>query len=680
MSVIIGEGITTEIEHETTADGHTIYMIFGQIKTELPKIVHEGAGELVLTYTEATDTYSVSPQVDFSAEPYYLTEKDSEGNTVYITMPDAEGNLETIALPSFLRTEDGTTGTPVKQGYVVLDDSGAPQMVRKQVSNLDVIWKNGIIMILITLLSSIASIGVAYVSSKVGMYFGRDIRKNLFRKTVYFSQEQENKFGTASLITRMTNDVMQMQNITMMSMRMMINVPIVFVGGIIMAYRKDPEMMKVLFISAPVVLLFIGVVAANIVPIFKKMQKRIDNMTLVARENITGVRVIRAFNQDERENKRFDHANKQVTGLAIKAARIMAVLFPAMQLIMSLTAIAVVAIAVQRVNAGLQAGSIDFTMLGNMMAVIQYMIQIMFSLVMFSIIFILVPRASVSANRINEVLESENNIVDPKTPLTNSIKGGEIEFKGVNFAFPGAAANVLSDINLSVKSGETVAIIGSTGSGKSTLINLIPRLYDVTEGTVLLDGVDVRDYKQDELRGKIGFISQKAILFEGSIRDNIRYGRPDATEEEILQAAEISQAKDFIEEYEDGLDHRIDQGGANLSGGQKQRLAIARAICRRPEVYIFDDSFSALDFKTDKKLRSALKKITSGSTVIIVAQRIGTIMNADKIIVIHDGKIVGTGKHKQLLRDCEVYKEIAISQMSEEELMRSGLETAGGAL
>ena len=682
MSKIIGEGITTEVQYETTADGQPIYLNMGTGKIQLPKFVYKDAGILVVNQDIDGD-YIANIAMNFEEEaPYlYYKELDASGNVVNLVLP-VNGEITLIPMPVIIRTVDGNVASPRMQGNVVLDDAGTPQVVKIQVSHLDVIWHNGLIMILITLASTVASIGVAYLSAKVGMHFGRDVRNRLFKKTINFSQEEEDKFGTASLITRTTNDVTQVQMIVIMALRMMLVVPVMFIGGMIMAFSKDPQMTAVLFVSAPLVLIIIALVASKIIPMFKQMQKKIDNLTLVARENITGIRVIRAFGQDERENKRFNFANNQVTSLATKTARIMSVMFPLMQLIMSMTAISVMIIAVNTINKGLQIGTINFQSLGNMMAVIQYMMQIMMSIVMFSIIFIMVPRASVSANRINEVLDTVNNIKNPENPVQNINSIGSLQFKNVSFAFPKASSNVLSDITFEVNKGETTAIVGSTGSGKSTLINLIPRLYDVTDGEITVDGVNVKDYKLEDLRAKIGFVSQKAILFQGTISENISYGKSDATDEEIIEAAKIAQVDDFIESVSEKYDYKIEQGGANLSGGQKQRLAIARAICRRPAIYIFDDSFSALDFKTDMKLRKALNKITEDSTVLIVAQRIGTIMHADRIIVMQEGKVVGIGKHKQLLKTCEVYREIAESQLSEEELKRGGvdLNTERGAL
>lgn len=679
MSKIIGEGITAEYIYEEAPDGSPVYIsIMGSEKIPLPKFIYDNAGELVLTQDNEGDYIATFTMVMYP--PYYKIEKDKDGKIIELTYPK-DNEIESIPMPMFKRTTDGKADSPLKQGYLVLDDYNKPQIMKKQVSHLDIIWKNGVIMIFITLISSIASIIVAFLSSKIGMRFGKDVRSNLFRKTVYFSQEEEDKFGTASLITRMTNDVTQVQMIIVMALRMMLIVPVMFIGGLIMAFSKDPKMTGILLISAPLVLLIIGFVAIKIVPLFKKMQKKIDYLTLVSRENITGVRVIRAFGQDERERKRFKFANTQVTNLAIKAARTIAIMFPSMQFIMSMTGIGVMIIAINRIDTQLMLGFIDFTTLGNMMAVTQYMMQIMMSIIMFSIIFIMVPRASVSATRINEIMDAVNNINDPEKS-ENAENKGTLEFNSVSFSFPNAANNVLTDISFKINKGETIAIIGSTGSGKSTLINLIPRLYDVTVGKILVDGVNVKNYLQKDLRAKIGFVSQKAVLFEGTIRENIAYGKPNATEDEIIQAAKIAQADEFIDKLDEGYDYWIEQAGANLSGGQKQRLAIARAICRKPSIYVFDDSFSALDFKTDKKLRKALKSEIKDSSVIIVAQRIGTIMNADRIIVMQDGRIVGIGKHKDLLRNCDVYKELAISQMSEQELLLTDVskDLSGGTI
>lgn len=675
MSVIIGEGITSEYEFEYTEDEEPIYIALDDIKIPLPKFKYEDAGELVIEKGSDGDYYVYMEFI--SNTDFYVPEKDDNGEIIYIPIP-MEEEIILVPMPIFIRTVDGQLDSERQQGKLILDDSGAPVISSKQVSHLDIIIKNGLIMIAITLVSSIAGILVAYFSAKIAMRFGRDLRSKLFKKTVYFSQEEEDNFGSASLITRMTNDVMQIQNLVVMMFRMMAMVPIMFIGGLIMAFSKDAKMSLVLFISAPVVLVVVIIVATKIIPLFKRMQKRIDNLTLVSRENITGVRVIRAFNQDERENKRFRYANLQVTNLSIKVGRIMSVLFPLMQLVMSVTAVGVIFVAINTINSALSSGGMNFQVLGNMMAVVQYMMQIMMSIIMVAVLFIMVPRASVSASRINEVLDTVNKIKEPTDPIKNNEIQGTLEFDNVEFSYPNASKSVLQDITFDIKKGETAAIIGSTGSGKSTLINLIPRLYDVTNGTIKIDGLDIKDYSLEDLRARIGFVSQNAILFEGTIRDNISYGYPQASEEEIQEAARISQAEEFINESPEKYDYWVEQGGANLSGGQKQRLAIARAVCRKPSLYVFDDSFSALDFRTDKRLRKELKKVTQDSSVLIIGQRIGSIMDADKIIVMQNGKIVGIGKHRDLLKNCEVYKEIAISQMSQDELLRDNIGLVGG--
>ncbi len=679
MSTIISEGITTEYIYETAPDGSTVYMpaIFstGGDLVPIPKIVHENAGELVLNYDDARDIYYA--QVVMSSNVSFVQEVDAEGKLVYLVMPDNQGTLQEIELPQFLRTVDGQEESQAMQGHVVITDNGTPQILQKQVSNINEIWRNGLIMIIITLISSICAIINSYVSSKVGASFGRDVRHKLFKKTIRFSNEECDKFGQSSLITRMTNDVNQVQMLVLMSLRMVILVPILLIGGSLMAYRKDPELTKVLFIAIPIILVVVGIVATKVIPLFKQMQKKIDRLTLVSRENITGIRVIRAFSQDERETERFEVANRSVTGLAINAARYMAVIFPIMQLIMSLSVVGVMIIAIGAINRDLQIGALNFESIGNMMAVIQYMMQIMMSVLMLAIIFIMMPRAVVSGKRIQEVYNTENKIKNPKGG-GKELKGKlSVEYKNVSFSYPNSNVNVIKDLNFKISEGDTVAIVGSTGSGKSTLINMLPRLYDVTEGQVLINGVDVREYNLTELREAIGFTPQKNILFEGTIRDNVAYGVKNADDETINWALDIAQATEFINNLDDGLDHNIEQAGANFSGGQKQRLSIARAICRKPKIFVFDDSFSALDFKTDKALRHALKPVTKKSMVILVAQRIGTVMDADTIIVLQDGVIAGQGKHRDLLKNCEVYREIAYSQMSEEEIQTT-LRLEGG--
>jgi ATP-binding cassette subfamily B protein len=446
-----------------------------------------------------------------------------------------------------------------------------------------------------------------------------------------------------------------------MMLRMMISAPMMCIGGIIMAVSKDAKLSLVIIAIMPILAITIGIMGKKGMPLFKTMQLKIDKLNLVLRENLTGIRVIRAFNKIDHEKKRFDKANLDLTNTAIKVNKIMAALMPIMMVVLNFTTIAVVWFGGIRIDNGSMQ-------VGDLMAFIQYVMQIMFSLIMVSMMFILIPRASASAVRINEVLDTVPEINDRDNTKSSNNKKGYIEFKDVTFNYPGAENPALSNISFSAKPGEITAIIGGTGSGKSTLISLIPRFYDVSSGSILVNDVDIREMTQEDLRLKIGFVPQKAVLFTGTIADNIRYGKEDAPDSEVKHAAEIAQASDFISNMKDGFESVISQGGTNVSGGQKQRLSIARALVRRPEIYVFDDSFSALDFKTDAKLRAALKKETGKSTVIIVAQRVSTVMNADRIIVLDDGQIAGIGNHKELLNNCDVYHEIVSSQLSEEEL------------
>ncbi len=523
------------------------------------------------------------------------------------------------------------------------------------------IWRIGGFMLLVALGSAVTAISGSYLSSKVAMGFGKDLRSELFSKVQSYSVAEFDKFGTSSLITRNTVDITQIQTIMVMMLRMMISAPMMGIGGIIMALSKNRQLALVLAVSLPVLVIFIAIVAKIIVPIFKTMQKKIDRLNLVSREYLTGIRVIRAFNRVEDENKRFDAANADLTNTAIKAQKIMALIMPMMMIILNLTSVAIIWYGSKLVDLGnLQVG--------DMMAFLQYAMQIMMSLLMVSFMFVMYPRAQASAIRVVEVLEEKAQITDPENAKKPEDKKGYLEFRDVSFGYPGAEKPVLNNISFSAAPGEVTAIIGGTGSGKSTLVNLIPRFFDIKEGAILLDGVDIREMTQQTLRSKIGFIPQQALLFTGSIAENIRFGKADATEEEIRKAAEIAQATDFIEGLSEGYAAEISQGGKNFSGGQKQRLSIARALVRRPEVYVFDDSFSALDFKTDAKLRKALKNEIAATTVIIVAQRVSTVMDADRIIVLDEGRVVGMGRHKELLEACEVYREIVSSQLSEEEL------------
>lgn len=523
------------------------------------------------------------------------------------------------------------------------------------------IWKYGAYMLLVALGSGVCAITASMLSAIIGVGLGRELRDRVFTRVESYSLHEFDKVGTASLITRTTNDINQVQTVIIMGMRFLIYAPIMCIGGIIMAVSKDKELTLILAVVLPLLALMIGTLASFVVPLFKALQKKLDKVNLVLRENLIGIRVIRAFNRLEIENKKFSEANRDLTDTSIRVNKIMAAMQPIMMVFMNVTSVAIIWFAGLRIRDGKME-------LGDMMAFLQYAMQIMFSLIMVSIMYVMVPRAQASAARINEVLDMEPEITDPEKPVKAEGQRGYVEFRDVVFSYPGAEEPALSNISFAARPGETTAIIGGTGSGKSTLISLIPRFYDIDSGSILVDGVDIREMTQRELRAKIGFVPQSAVLFSGSITENIRYGKQDAVDEEVRHAAEIAQAKEFISNMQEGYDSVIAQGGTNVSGGQKQRLSIARAMVRKPEVYIFDDSFSALDFKTDARLRAALKKETGDSTVIIVAQRVSTVMDADRIIVLDEGQIVGMGAHKELLNTCEVYREIVSSQLSEEEI------------
>jgi ATP-binding cassette subfamily B multidrug efflux pump len=535
--------------------------------------------------------------------------------------------------------------------------------------DVDYIWGIGSKMLLVSLISVIAAVIASYTSSIVSMGLGRDLRNSVFEKVSSFSLEEMNKFSTSSLITRTTNDVVQIQQATVMILRMVVMAPIMAVGGIVMAVNKDAKLTGILAISLPVMLGGLGLIAAIVAPLFKSMQKKIDKLNLVVRERVTGIRVIRAFNKEWYEKKRFSNANIDLTKTALWVNRMASILFPYMMVVMNFTTLAIIWFGGKQIDAGnLQVG--------QMMAVMQYVLQIMFSFIMISVIFIFLPRASVSAKRITEVLSVEPKVIDPKSlgkqitwfeSLEPTDIKGIVEFENVTFAYPGAKEPVLSEISFKAEPGKITAIIGSTGSGKTTLLNLIPRFYDVTLGSVKIDGIDVREIPFDVLRRIIGYATQKPVIFTGSIRENIKFGRDWVTDEMVERAADIAQVLEFASKYPEGLDYHIEQAGLNLSGGQKQRISLARAIAGMPRIYLFDDTFSALDFKTDAKIRLRLFKEAKDATVIVVAQRVATIMNADQIIVLKDGKIVGIGSHSELMKTNEIYREIVYSQLSKEE-------------
>jgi len=522
------------------------------------------------------------------------------------------------------------------------------------------IIKMGLLMLLLTLVSAISTILVAFFAARVAAGVARDLRKDVFSKVESFSIEEFDKFSTASLITRTTNDIMQIQMLLVIGIRMIFFAPVMGFGGVIKALSKSVSMSWIIALAVIVLLGLIMILYAIAMPKFMIMQKLIDKLNLVARENLSGIMVVRAFNAQKFEEQRFDEANRDLTKVGLFVNRAMAVLFPSMLFIMNGTTLLIVWVGAHYIeNSSMQVG--------DMLAFMQYAIQIIFSFLMLSMLFILVPRAAVSAGRIEEVLSTEPSIKNPEKPekFREDMKG-MVEFKNVFFKYPGAEEYVLENINFKVMPGQTVGIIGRTGSGKSTLVNLIMRFYDATEGQVLVNGVDVRSVKVEDLRERIGYVPQKSWLFSGTIKSNLKIGNDFATDEDLRQAAEIAQALEFIEEKPQKFDTEIAQGGTNVSGGQKQRLSIARALVKNPDIYIFDESFSALDFRTELKLRRALKEKLKDKTVIIVSQRIATLIHADQIIVLEDGKIAGIGKHEELLKTCETYREIALSQLPEE--------------
>ncbi|MDK2563777.1 ABC transporter ATP-binding protein [Romboutsia sedimentorum] len=524
------------------------------------------------------------------------------------------------------------------------------------------IFKSGGIMLLVALVSMAATVTVGFLAAKIAAGMGKSLRKDVFRKVVGFSSIEFDKFSTASLITRSTNDIQQIQTLMVMLVRMVFYAPILAIGGVIKVLSVDNSMAWIIGVAVIAILSFVSILFGLAIPRFKIVQKLVDKLNLVTRESLTGMLVIRAFSTQKTEEKRFDETNELLRKTNTFVNRIMSMMMPVMMLIMNIITIVIVWVGAHNIDAGTMQ-------VGDMMAFIQYAMQIIMAFLMISMLSVILPRASVSATRINEVLATDSSIKDAKEPKKlGSDKDGYIEFKDVSFKYPDAEDNVLSDISFVAKPGETTAFIGSTGSGKSTLINLIPRFFDATEGEVLVNGKNIKEVSQHELREKIGYVPQKGVLFSGTIDSNIRYGAENASVEVVNKASKIAQAMEFIENKAEKFKAEISQGGTNVSGGQKQRLSIARALAKTPKIFIFDDSFSALDLKTDAKLRKELKSEVSDSTVLIVAQRISTIINADQIVVLDEGKMVGIGTHNELIENCEVYNQIALSQLSKEEL------------
>ena len=574
------------------------------------------------------------PQEQLDAMKDSLTEKIKE-------MPES---IVTQAAVQFVQTEYEAQGIDV------------------DAMQIQYLMTSGLKMLAMALVIMLAAVSVTFLSSRVAAFLGRNLRNGVYRKVISFSGEELNHFSTASLITRSTNDIQQVQLVFAMIFRIVLYAPILGVGGVLKVLQTDVSMTWILGVAVVAILILVGFLFAVAMPKFKILQYRIDELNLVSREIFTGLSVIRAFSTEKHEEERFEEVNERLTKTNLFVNRCMTFMMPAMMLIMN-------GITVLIIYNGSHAVDNGTMQVGNMMAFMQYAMQIIMSFLMITMMSIMLPRASVSAKRINEIMETKVSIESPETAkIPENNKKGEVRFEHVGFAYPGAEEETLSDINFTAQKGETVAFIGSTGSGKSTLVNLIPRFFDVTSGKILVDGVDIREMGLHDLRERIGYVPQKGVLFSGTIDSNIRYGKEDATKEEVNRAAEIAQAQEFIGQKEKGMESEIAQGGTNVSGGQKQRLSIARAIAKNPEIYIFDDSFSALDYKTDVVLRRALKKETKDATTLIVAQRISTILHADKILVLDEGKIVGEGTHKELLKTCEVYQQIAMSQLSKEEL------------
>ncbi len=539
--------------------------------------------------------------------------------------------------------------------------------------DMPAIWQNGLAMILVTAAGGLCSIIIGFLASRIATGVAQKLRMELFERVESFALADFNKFSTASLITRSTNDIQQIQMTSILLLRLALMAPIMAIGGLQKAIHNAPNLSWIIALAVSVLLVVIAVLFVIAVPRFKKLQALVDKLNLVTRENLVGLKVIRAFHNEKIEQKKFQQANTELNKMNLFVNRLMMLLDPIMTLVMNFSSVAIVWFGAHLISSGnLQ--------IGNMMAFLEYAMQVIISFLLLSMVFIMVPRAAVSVKRVGEVLDTLPSIVDPQSPqqLPHDATG-KIEFKDVTFTYPDADLPVLSSINFTAEPGQTTAFIGSTGSGKSTLINLIPRFYDVSAGHILLDGVDIRNLKLEDLYDRIGYVPQKGVLFSGTIVSNIKYGNAKASQELVEKSARIAQATEFISELKNGYKNDIAQGGSNVSGGQRQRLSIARAIAVEPNVYIFDDSFSALDFKTDAKLRLALAKETKHKTVLIVGQRINTIMNADKIIVLDEGKIVGQGTHQELMKDCAVYKEIAASQLSEDDLQKMSVTTAKGA-
>lgn len=677
------------------ADGNKMTDEFGQYISLEVDSYGEPIDKEKVTYIYNKDTERVEPFLDYEivlcndvggyAYKYVNQSKwiknrlgmtDSEiDNAVasYTNVDDGEGFWNKIkagwnkfAEIISLSKTGSTTADLSNKVEKTADEWKSPDGITIQTSNLGFILKKGLLMFLITFCSSGCTIAAMFMSSKIAAYFSKVLRSKVFNKVERYSLAEFDKFSTASLVTRSTNDINQIQNVFLVILRTTLSTPVTIIGGFVFSFRTNTYMTMVLVYVLPILFIAAGVAAIVVQPYFKIIQKKVDQLTLIMREGITGIRVVRAFNKQDQENARFNVVNKEASKAATTLQYYCAALVPLINICLNCCSVGIYWRAAQQV-AGVAGESLNDV--ASMLEVSQYITQIAMSMVFVASAVVIYPRATASAERILQVLDSDVKVKDEEGCANRSDGSGTIEFRDVCFKYSDdAEKNILDHISFKCEKGKTTAIVGGTGSGKSSIINLIPRFYDITEGSLLVDGQEVRTYPQAELRKKIGFVPQKSILFSGTIADNLRYGKEDATEEDMWAALKIAQSDTFVKEKEGQLEYTVEQGGQNFSGGQKQRLSIARAVTRRPEIYIFDDSFSALDFKTDKRLRTALKEVTKESIVIIVAQRIGTIMDADEIIVMDDGKMVGKGKHADLIRDCQLYRDIALSQMSPEEL------------
>ncbi|NFN17335.1 ABC transporter ATP-binding protein [Clostridium botulinum] len=658
---LVNKGSTSEEEYPLLEE-ENLYVLKNIDKDKIEELNSIFGKPMVMVSNFESDSDKVKAMKDqmISSFPPGVLKEDANIFDIFKIMPEEQFKEITSSM---------------NEMFSKLDDSSIEQMAVSFVKNeytkvgvnmdkyqTDYIFSSGAKMLGFALVSMIATILVTLIASRVAATFSRDLRSSVFKKVVGFTNKEFDDFSTASLITRCTNDIQQIQILTVMVLRFVLYAPILGIGGFIKVLNTNSTMSWVIGVAILSILSLVSVLFAIAMPKFKKLQKLVDKINLVAREILTGIPVIRAFSTEKHEEERFDKANKELTDVNLFVNKIMSCMMPAMMFIMNGITVLIVWVGASKIeNATMQVG--------DLMAFIQYTMQIIMAFLMLSMISIMISRAAVSAKRIAEVLDTEGLIKDPVSVKSfDNNKKGYVEFKNVNFRYPKAEEDVLSNINFTAKPGETTAIIGSTGSGKTTLVNLIPRFFDTTEGEILVDGIDVRNVTQHDLRDKIGYVPQKGMLFSGTIESNIKYGAENAPKEVIMNAARVAQATEFIEAKDDTYNSPISQGGNNVSGGQKQRLSIARAIAKQPEIYIFDDSFSALDYKTDIVLRKALNEQIKDGTILIVAQRISTVLNADKIIVLDEGKIVGKGTHKELLKSCEVYKQIALSQLSKEEL------------